>query len=217
MLKLYGFCISNYYNKNKLALLEKGIPFDEVDVRPSQDPEVLQHSPLGKVPYLLTDKGALSESHVIAEYLEDVSSETPLLPADPFERAKYRELIQYLELHVELVARRLYPEAFFGGKVSDENKEEVRKQLQRNLQRVAPMLAFAPYAAGDSFSAVDCAAWVHFPLISRATKAIYGEDMLASALGAEKVKEYMALINERPHAQKVANDRKQAAMAAAAS
>src|SRR5690606_32356679 len=136
MLKLYGFCVSNYYNKNKLALLEKGIPFEEVDVKPSQDPEVLQHSPLGKVPYLVTDKGALSESHVIAEYLEDISPEVPLLPADPFERAKHRELIQYLELHIELVARRLYPEAFFGGKVSDDTKEEVRKQLQRNLKRV---------------------------------------------------------------------------------
>jgi glutathione S-transferase len=216
MLKLYGFCISNYYNKNKLALLEKGIPFEEVNVKPSQEPEVLQHSPLGKVPYLLTDKGALSESHVIAEYLEDISPEVPLLPADPFARAKHRELIQYLELHIELVARRLYPEAFFGGKVSDDTKAEVRKQLQRNLERVAPMLAFAPYAAGDRFSAVDCAAWVHFPLVSRATKSVYGEDMLASALGADKVKAYMALINERPHAQKVADDRKQAAMAAAA-
>ncbi len=27
MLKLYGFPLSNYYNKVKLALLEKGVPF----------------------------------------------------------------------------------------------------------------------------------------------------------------------------------------------
>ena len=29
MLKLCGFAASNYYNKVKLALLEKGIPFEE--------------------------------------------------------------------------------------------------------------------------------------------------------------------------------------------
>lgn len=29
MLKLYGFAASNYYNKVKLALMEKGIPFEE--------------------------------------------------------------------------------------------------------------------------------------------------------------------------------------------
>ncbi|MEO8837742.1 MAG: glutathione S-transferase N-terminal domain-containing protein, partial [Herbaspirillum sp.] len=30
MLKLHGFSASNYYNKVKLGLLEKGIPFEEV-------------------------------------------------------------------------------------------------------------------------------------------------------------------------------------------
>ncbi len=214
MLKLYGFCISNYYNKNKLALLEKGVAFEEVIVKPSQDPEVVQHSPLGKVPYLLTDKGALSESHVISEYLEDAYPAVPLWPADAFERAKQRELIQHLELHVELVARRLYPAAFFGGKVSDETKAEVHSLLARNIQRLAPMMKLSPYAAGDTFSAVDCAAWVHFPLISRATKVVYGEDMLATALGADRLKEYMALVGNRPHAQAVANDRKLAAASA---
>jgi len=95
--------------------------------------------------------------------------------------------------------------------VSDDTRAEVRKLLARNLERLAPMLQFSPYAAGDSFSAVDCAAWVHFPLVARATKAVYGEDLLAAALGADRIKEYMALINSRPHAQAVANDRKLAA------
>ena len=214
MLQLYGFCISNYYNKIKLALLEKGVAFEEVNVRPSQKPEVLQHSPMGKVPYLVTPNGAISESAVIAEYLEDAYPQQSLWPADPFARAKCRELIQYLELHIELVARRLYPEAFFGTKVSDSAKEQVRKTLESNLARIAPMLQFSPYAAGDAFGVVDCAAWVHFPLISRATIAIYGEDLPAAALGADRLKSYLALVGERPHAKQVAQDRKRAATAA---
>ncbi len=52
MLKLGGFAISNYYNKVKVALLEKGVAFEEVNCRPSQEPDYLERSPMGKVPFL---------------------------------------------------------------------------------------------------------------------------------------------------------------------
>ena len=48
MLKLGGFAVSNYYNKVKVALLEKGIPFEEVFCTTSQDEAYLQRSPMGK-------------------------------------------------------------------------------------------------------------------------------------------------------------------------
>lgn len=68
MLTLCGFAASNYYNKVKLALLEKGVPFTEALVWVGQtDPAC---SPLGKVPYILTPEGALCESGVIMEYIE---------------------------------------------------------------------------------------------------------------------------------------------------
>ncbi len=215
MLKLYGFCISNYYNKVKLALLEKDVAFEEVSIRASQDPEVLQHSPLGKVPYLLTDAGPLSESHPIIEYIEDAHPQRPLMPADLFERAKCRELIQYLELHVELVARRLYPQAYFGAPVNEALNAEVRPLLQRNLTALAKLVRFNPYVAGAQFTQADCAAWVHLPLVANATKAVYGEDFVAAALGGDRVKAYLALIGERPHARRVADDRKRELKASA--
>ena len=86
MLKLCGFAASNYYNKVKLALLEKGIPFEEELAWVGQtDPAA---SPLGKVPYLKTDEGNLSESTVLLEYIEAKYPQHPLLPADPFAAAK---------------------------------------------------------------------------------------------------------------------------------
>ncbi len=60
MLKLCGFAASNYYNKVKLALLEKGVPFEEVTAWVGETDTTA--SPLGKVPYLLTDDGPISES-----------------------------------------------------------------------------------------------------------------------------------------------------------
>lgn len=52
MLKLCGFAGSNYYNKVKLALLEKEVPFEEELVWTDRSPELLVRSPLGKVPFL---------------------------------------------------------------------------------------------------------------------------------------------------------------------
>ncbi len=204
MLKLCGFAASNYYNKVKFALLEKGVPFEEELVWTDRSPELLARSPLGKVPFFETEHGLLCESQVMMDYLESAYPETPLLPSDPFAAAKVRELITFLELHLELVARDLFVEAFFGGKVSDEVKERAHKLLRRNAKAFAQLAKFAPYVAGAQFTMADCAALVHLPLISSATKKIYGEDVLASL----PVQEYVAMLNARPAAQRVNADRK---------
>lgn len=204
MLKLCGFAMSNYYNKVKLALLEKNIPFEEVLVWADRSPELLAKSPLGKVPFIETEQGVLCESQVINDYLEVVYPQAPLLPADPFAAAKVREMITFIELQMELVARELYGQAFFGGAASDETKTRVQKQLTRNIRAFAGMAKFSPYVGGAEFSLADCAALVHLPLISMATKIVLGEDMLA----ALPVKDYVKMLGERPTVQKVNAERK---------
>ncbi len=218
MITLCGFSISNYYNKVKMILLEKGIPFEEVRVMTgSKDEAVLSATPLGKVPFIRTPQGTLCESQVIADYLEASHPQPALMPADPFAAAKVRELTTFIELHLELVVRELYAEAFFGGKVSDGTKERVRRQLDKNIPAFKRLAKFSPYVAGDTFTLADCAAWVSLPLVSMATKAIYGEDLLA-AHGLD-CKPYLKMVGERPSAQRVVADRKRdqdAAKAAAA-
>ena len=202
MLKLCGFAASNYYNKVKLALLAKGVPFEEELAWVGQTYPAA--STLGKVPYLLTDEGPLSESTVILEYIEARYPQHPLLPADPFAAAKVRELVRYTELHLELVARNLYPEAFFGGKVSDSAKEKIGPQLEKNIAAFATLAKFSPYLAGDSFTLADCAGAVHLQLVSSATKIIYGRDYMADL----PVRDYLKRLGEMPNVQKVNADRK---------
>lgn len=202
MLTLCGFAASNYYNKVKLALLEKDVPFNEELVWVGQVDATA--SPLGKVPYLKTDEGSLSESTVILEYLEAKFPQHPLLPADPFAAAKVRELVRYIELHLELVARNLYPEAFFGGKISDAAKEKTGQQLQKNVAAFTQLVKFSPFVGGDAFTLADVAAAVHLPLVSSASKIIYGQDCLA----ALPVRDYLKRLGERPTVQKVNADRK---------
>ena len=203
MLKLCGFAASNYHNKVKLALLEKGVPFEEVLAWVGETDRAA--SPLGKVPYAITDEGPISESTVILEYVEDRYPERPLMPASPYQAAQVRELLRYLELHLELVARNLYPEAFFGGKVSDNLKAKLRPQLEKNIAAFGQLAKFSPFVAGGEFTLADCAAAVHLPLVASCTKIIYGEDLLA-ALPA--VRDYLQRVGERPTVQQVNADRK---------
>ncbi len=207
MITLCGFALSNYYNKVKLALLEKGIEFkEEMVMTGSKDEAVLSCSPLGKVPFIRTGQGALCESQVILDYLESVYPQVPLLPDDAWGRAKVHELITFIELHLELVARELYKQAFFGGSVSEETQERVRKQLVKNIAGFKRLARFAPYVAGERFTQADCAAWVSLPLVAMASKIVLGEDLLAA--GGVDWKPYAALVGQRPTAQKVSADRK---------
>jgi glutathione S-transferase len=207
MLVLCGFSVSNYYNKVKLALLEKGVPFSEELVKTgSRDEAVLQASPLAKVPFIRTEHGTLCESQAILDYLEAAYPNPALLPADAWQAAKVRELITFIELHLELVARELYPKAFFGGDVSDAAAQRVRKLLTKNIAGFKRLAKFAPYVAGPTFTQADCAAWVSLPLVSMATRAVYGEDLLAAA-GVDW-KPYVKRVGERPSAQRVTADRK---------
>ena len=204
---LCGFALSNYVNKVKLVLLEKGLPFDEERVAPGHKPDdLLAASPLGKVPFIRTEHGTLCESIAIVEYLEALAPNPALLPAEPWAAAKVRELALFIDLHLELVARELYTQAFFGGTIGDSQKARVRKLLDKNIAGFKRLAKFAPYVAGEAFTLADCAAYVTLPLVALSSKIIYGEDLLA-AQGIDW-KGYCKLIGQRPSAQRVDADRK---------
>jgi len=212
MLTLHGSPISNYYNKAKFALLEKGVPFQEklVDFL-HKDEAVYASSPLGKIPFLTTEQGCMCESQVILEYLEKAYPQPALLPADPFAAAKVRELVTFLDWHLEMAARQLYGMAFFGAPaLSESNLARIRREIEQKIAGVKRLLKMAPYAAGDRFTMADCCAFADLPLVGLTTKTVYGEDLLL-AHGVD-YKPYVKFIGERAAAQKVQADRKAAAM-----
>lgn len=194
MIKLHGIRISNYYNTVKLALIEKQIEFEEVNVFPGRDPEVLAASPMGKVPWIDIDGAPLSETNVIFDYLEDTQPQPPLYPADPYARAKAKELIRLVELYLDAPARRHIAAVYFGKPVDDVTYEEVRPQLESGLAALTRLARFAPYIAGDQFTYADIAAYFQLGFTNLHTQKIYDWDITDSVPG---LRDYLALLGER--------------------
>ena len=209
MLKLNGFHISNYHNKVRIALLEKGLAFDEdAAARPSQKDDYLARSPMGKAPFLEVGGEFLRESQVICEYLEEAYPQKPLMPKDPLARARVREMIVFIELYMELVVRRLYgPHFLRPAPLPEELKATVEKELAKGIRSLKAVAKFEPYIAGRDLTLADCAAFVHLPLVSLATRLAFGRDFLEAL---PQVKPYLKMLAERPAFRTVNEDRKAA-------
>jgi glutathione S-transferase len=203
MIKLYGFPISNYYNMVKMALLEKGMEFEEVIVKPSQEDIYLGKSPMGKVPCIETDQGFLTETSVIIDYLDEVGSGPSFYPADAFAKAKVRELITYLELYIELPARRLYGDVFFGKPASDEEKETVRKQLEKGFASLRRIAKYSPFIAGNELTYADMYFYFSVSLATRVTKKALAWDTFSTEPG---IRDLMNLLGERASIKKIQAD-----------
>jgi glutathione S-transferase len=112
----------------------------------------------------------------ILEHFEAKYPEPALLPNDPFEAAKVRELVTFLGWHLEICARQLYGAAFFGGApLSESNSARIRTELEARIAGFKRLAKFSPYVAGDTFTMAGCRAFANLLLVAMATKAIYGE------------------------------------------
>jgi len=84
-----GVNLSPFVRKVRVALAEKGVPYDLVPVFPqAADEEFRKISPLGKVPALRDGDQGFSDSSVIGLYLEKKHPSPSLYPSDPFEYAR---------------------------------------------------------------------------------------------------------------------------------
>jgi glutathione S-transferase len=147
-LKLISHKLCPYVQRAVIALTEKGVPFERVDIDLDNKPDwFLQISPLGKTPVLVVGERAIFESAVILEYLEETQPGA-LHPGDPLVRAEHRAWIEFnsavlgdvwgLEVATD--------EATFAAKA---------KQLEGRLMLLEKRLVGAPWFDGEKFSLVD--------------------------------------------------------------
>ena len=205
MLKLYGFAASNYFNMVQLALLEKQLPFQVVPLHGCRNPDVLAISARGKVPVLGTSEGFISETDVILRYLEEISTDRPLTPADPFARAQMWTIAKEIELYIELPARLCYVEVIFGGRPTPPDlRAKARRDLIKGFAALAQRACFAPYLTGEQFTLADIYFLYTVDLAQRVSQEMFDLDLLGRLPGASALLDHLGA---SPNVQKVAADR----------
>ena len=147
-LKLISHKLCPYVQRAVIALTEKGVGFERIDIDLASKPDwFLAISPLGKTPVLQVGDKAIFESAVILEYLEETQP-NPLHPVDALIRAEHRAWIEYGSTVLNDIA------GFYAA--PDEATFEVRtSQLERRLARLEARTAASPWFDGESFSLVD--------------------------------------------------------------
>jgi glutathione S-transferase len=97
-IQIYSAALCPFAHRSRLALLEKGIPFELIEIDLQNKPANFKEiSPYGKVPVLKHGDHRVWESTIINEYLEEIFPAPSLLPKDPFQRAQARIWINFAD------------------------------------------------------------------------------------------------------------------------
>jgi len=147
-LKLISHKLCPYVQRAVIALSEKGVAFERIDIDLANKPDwFLKVSPLGKTPVLVVGDHAIFESAVILEYLEETAPKS-LHPADPLARAEHRAFIEFGSAVLNDIA------GFYAAPDEATFKTKVT-QLEQRFARLEARVAAAPWFDGEKFSLVD--------------------------------------------------------------
>ncbi|WP_316397203.1 glutathione S-transferase family protein [Bradyrhizobium sp. 33ap4] len=153
-LKLISHKLCPYVQRAVIALREKGVPFERIDIDLANKPDwFLKISPLGKVPVLVVtrDDGkevALFESNVICEYIEETQAGAKLHPEDALTRAEHRAWMEF----GSAILGDLWGLETATDAAAFESK---RQAVVAKFARVEAALGAGPFFAGQNFSLVD--------------------------------------------------------------
>jgi glutathione S-transferase len=133
---LYHFNNSVCSEKVRMVLAEKGVTdWDsrEVDLFTGEqfDPAYLKLNPKAVVPTLVDEKGVLTESTLIAEYLDDKYPDPPLKPADPFDKAQMRLYTKACDEGLHQGVAVMSYAAMFMERLRKLSPEDLKKHLSR--------------------------------------------------------------------------------------
>jgi glutathione S-transferase len=171
MIKLYTFPPSTNSRKVRIALLEKGLEFERINVdlskREQKDPEYLKIHPFGQIPALDDEGFIIYDSTVINEYLEDEYPYPSLMPSDSEGRARARLMEDLRDTHfnpyfVHIIQEMRKPE----GERDSQRIDNAKAEIIKCFDRIEAELGGKEYLAGP-FSLADVAFMSNIELLDR--------------------------------------------------
>ena len=155
---VYDHPLSPYGQKVKIALLEKGVPFEaplpDAIGSGATSGAFAEASPRGEVPALIDGEIKVFDSSVILEYIEDRWPDPPLLPDTPAERARVRMLEDAMDTHFEAITWGLSEIVNFGraaGPLGETMQARAGEQIAAWYRWLDAQLAHRSWFNGEGF------------------------------------------------------------------
>jgi glutathione S-transferase len=169
MLKLYHQPLSANSRRVWIALLEKQLEFELVELKLDGDqlqPEFLALNPFHHIPVLLDDDFTVVESLAILDYLEAKYPTPAMLPKDPKALAKVRmvEMVTVNELMPGMTPLINQMMGFAGGNDS-QKLEAANQKIATILKFFENLLGHYPYFGGEQLALADIVAGCAVPIL----------------------------------------------------
>jgi glutathione S-transferase len=180
---VYGLAASTYVWSTRLALAEKGVAHQLVEVgfgEFAQEPHVARH-PFGKVPAFEHDGFMLYETQAILRYIDEGFPVAPLQPTDLHEFARMNQVMGIIDAYAypaiisgivinRLVAPRL------GLPVDEAAVAAAVPRARLCLSEFARLMGQQPYLAGDRLTLADL---MLAPILTYFSRTAEGEEPIA--------------------------------------
>jgi glutathione S-transferase len=139
MIRIHGASASPFVRKVRVALAEKGLPYELIPVVPfGVSEEFKRMSPLGKIPVLQDGDYTLPDSSCILAYLERVHPEPPLYPRDPKQYGRALFLEEYADSRLVETVGPVFFERFVKVRLLNQKADEARCREQID-QKLPPL------------------------------------------------------------------------------
>ncbi|XP_069835111.1 glutathione S-transferase omega-1-like [Dendropsophus ebraccatus] len=157
LIRLYSMRFCPFAKRARLLLLVKGIKHEIININLKNKPEwFFEKSPLGYVPSLETPDGKIIyESPIICDYLDEAYPGKKLTPADPYEKAQQRMLLELFNVVSAVMYKVLY------ARRANQDVTQLKVEFFEKFKKLDEALAKrnSAYFGGPSASMVDYMMW----------------------------------------------------------
>ncbi len=201
---IHGGTPSPFMRKVRVALLEKGLAFENKNLSPfPKTPELLAMHPLGKIPVLEHDGTMIPDSSVICAYLERIHPEPRLYPEDPKDYARALFLEEYADSRLAetigpvLFERFIKPNIFKQETDTERVQEALEKQIPPAFDWLEAQLGDGEALVGPRLTIADVAVGAQLQSLVFAQEAIDDSRW-------PKLARYASTLHARPSFEKAA-------------